>query len=240
MKGRIESRVNYFKSHPAALLLFVQLAMLIILPGLHGTSQSTRLVLAVFSIISILMAIVVVLRSQALNIIGITLGAVSILFTVTSMLPGYETWLACGMILEGTLYLYAAIALIWYMLSDHYVTLDEMFAAGACFTLLGWGFTYAYLALQMFQPLAFTGVRAPGEPRTWIELVFLSFTNLSATGAGDIIPVSPYARLLVIFEQMFGVAYVGVIVSRFMSLTMTGMEKHRARERAARDDHQEI
>lgn len=220
MRARIENRVNYFKSHPAALLLFVQVLMLLILPLLHDVHQS-RLVLASFSIVSMLLAIVVVLRSQAMNLIAITLGVVSLACTLGSLIEGQHGLLFYGNLLEGLLYFYTAVALIFYMLSDHDVTLDEMFAVGATFTLFGWAFTYFYLALQMVNPQAFTGLRDPEGPRNWIEMVFVSFTNLSATGSGDIIPVSPYARLLILLEQAIGVGYVGVVVSRFIGLTLS-------------------
>ncbi len=235
MRKRIENRVNYFKSHPAALLFFVQIAMLVMLPQLHG-EQFTRLAMAIFGIISMLLAIVVVLRSQAMNYVAIALGVGAIGFTLGSMIDGFSGLLVYGMLLEGLLYFYTAVALIYYMLSDHDVTLDEMFAAGATFTLLGWAFTYFYLALQIVSPNAFTGLRDPDGPRNWIEMVFVSFTNLSATGSGDIIPLTPYARLLILLEQALGVGYVGVIVSRFIGLTLKGKSDEERRNQEARED----
>lgn len=218
----IPTQISFFRRHPAALLLAVQILGLIMLPSLHDVFAS-RIALAVFSVISMLVAVVVVIRSQAVNAVAILLGVLALGTTLASLFPPYRFLLAYGMLFEGLLYLYTAGVLVYYMLSDHHVTLDEMFAAGATFTLLGWAFTYAYIALQHFDPQAFTGLREPGTPRTWIELAFLSFTNLSATGIGDILPISPYARLLAIFEQIFGVGYLGVIVSRFLSLTMHGI-----------------
>jgi hypothetical protein len=38
------------------------------------------------------------------------------------------------------LYFYAAYALILYMLEDHVITRDELFAVGATFTLVAWAF----------------------------------------------------------------------------------------------------
>ena len=46
-----------------------------------------------------------------------------------------------------------------------------------------------------------------------MELLFLSFTTLSSTGLGDVIPVQPFARGLVMIEQVAGVAYVAIVVS---------------------------
>jgi hypothetical protein len=53
-----------------------------------------------------------------------------------------------------------------------------------------------------------------------MELLFLSFTNLSATGIGDVLPVSSPARALVMLEQFAGVGYIAAVVSRLIGLTL--------------------
>ena len=37
-----------------------------------------------------------------------------------------------------------------------------------------------------------------------MELLFLSFTTLSSTGLGDVVPIKPFARSLVMIEQVAG------------------------------------
>ena len=51
-----------------------------------------------------------------------------------------------------------------------------------------------------------------------MELLFLSFTTLSSTGLGDVVPVKPFARRLVMIEQLAGLAYVAMVVSRLVGL----------------------
>jgi hypothetical protein len=128
-------------------------------------------------------------------------------------------------LLEAALYFYTAGSLIAYMLGDHDVTTDELFAAGATFTLIAWGFAYVYLVCQTWYPASFSGAARPGEPRSFIELLFLSFTNLSATGLGDVMPVTSLARVLVMLEQFAGVAYIAVVVSRLIGLTVLRQDR---------------
>src|SRR5919112_1573094 len=75
--------------------------------------------------------------------------------------------------LEAVLYFYAAGALIAYMLADHEVTRDELWAIGATFTLVAWGFAYAYVVVQEAAPGSFTAAVDPEAARTWMELLFL-------------------------------------------------------------------
>jgi Ion channel len=128
-------------------------------------------------------------------------------------------------LLEAALYFYTAGSLIAYMLGDHRVTTDELFAAGATFTLIAWGFAYVYLVCQVWYPSSFAGVVRPGDPRTFIELLFLSFTNLSAVGLGDVLPMNSLARVLVMLEQFAGVAYIAVVVSRLIGLTIIRQDR---------------
>ena len=53
-----------------------------------------------------------------------------------------------------------------------------------------------------------------------MELLFLSFTNLTSTGLSDVIPIKPFARGLVMIEQLGGLAYVVMLVSRVVGLTV--------------------
>ena len=95
---------------------------------------------------------------------------------------------------EAVLYLYAAGALIAYMLADHIITRDEMWAVGATFTLVAWAFAYIYVVVQAVEPGSFTAAVKPDADRTWVELLYLSFTTLTSVGLSDIVPVKPFAR----------------------------------------------
>ena len=113
----------------------------------------------------------------------------------------------------------AAAGLIRYMLADHQITRDELFAVGATFTLVAWAFAYTYTVCQGVEPGSFTA-NDPAGNRSWMELLFLSFTTLSSTGLSDVIPVKAFARGLVMIEQLAGLAYIAIVVSRLVALTV--------------------
>jgi hypothetical protein len=60
--------------------------------------------------------------------------------------------LAVSAALEAAFYFYAAGSLIAYMMADRHATTDELFAAGATFTLLVWAFTWVFVLLQALRP----------------------------------------------------------------------------------------
>jgi hypothetical protein len=115
------------------------------------------------------------------------------------------------------------------MMADRRATTDELFAAGATFTLLAWGFTYLYLLLQALQPGCFGAAVNPGAARTWTELMYMSFALLSSTGIGDVIPLTPHARALAALEMFVGVMYLAAVVSRLIGLTLQERRNHDGR-----------
>jgi len=95
----------------------------------------------------------------------------------------------------------------------------EMWAAAATFMLFVEAYAWVFMALAQVDPEAFTApAKFAHEQRTWVELLFLSGTNFSATGLGDILPVTPEARMLVVIEQWNGVIYLAMVVARLAGL----------------------
>lgn len=60
--------------------------------------------------------------------------------SLVAIVFGQPSLIAVSSMCEAALYFNAAASLISYMLHDHRVATDELFAAGATFTLLAWGF----------------------------------------------------------------------------------------------------
>ena len=84
---------------------------------------------------------------------------------------------------------------------------------------MAWGFAYVYNVVQILQPGCFTAAVDPTAPRTWMELLFLSFTTLTSTGLSDVVPITAHARSVVMIEQLAGLGYVALFVSRLVGLT---------------------
>ena len=209
------------RRHPSAFLLAAQLLSLLVHP-LMDQSLAGRWLFGAVALVVVPLALWVVGRSPLVNWIAWLLAVPAILLTLAGVASGQQDLLVASALLEACLYFYAAGGLIVYMLRDHHVSNDELFAAGATFTLLAWGFAYAYYVCQAWYPGSFTGFE-PDRPRRWLELLFLSFTTLSGVGLGDVLPVGAQARALVMLEMLTGVGYLAMGVSRLIGLaTMRG------------------
>ena len=60
-------------------------------------------------------------------------------------------------------YFFVSYAMIRYLFHDDRVTRDELFATGAAFTVVAWGFAYVYAAAQVLWPGSFVGDDGGGD-----------------------------------------------------------------------------
>ena len=205
------------RREPSAILLAAQLAGVLLYPFMEG-SDTGRALFSVFGIAILGLVVLAVRSTPALTWVGILLGVPATVLLLIQVVTGDDDLLPYSSAFEAVLYFYAAGALIAYMLADHVITRDELFAVGATFTLVAWAFAYVFTVCQAAEPGSFTAAVDPAGERTWMELLFLSFTTLTSTGLSDVVPVKPFARSLSMLEQIAGIAYVAMVVSRLVGL----------------------
>jgi hypothetical protein len=208
------------RRHPSAVLLAAQLLGVLLYPFMDASAPG-RAMLGLFSLLVLVLAVWAVRATPALSWVSILLGVPVVVLTILEGFnpTGRFTVLASSM-LHAAFYFYTSAALLQYMFKDRWVTPDELWATGATFTVVAWAFAYLFVAVQVVWPGSFTAAIDPAEPRSWVELLFLSFTTLTSTGLSDVVPVMPQARAVVMVEQVAGLLYVALVISRIVGLTL--------------------
>ncbi len=207
--------VRFVKKTPSALLLIVQLAGVLLYPFMSETSAG-QAAFAVFGILVLVLAVLAIRATPFLSWVSILIGAPAVVLLAIQVFTAREELFPWSSGFEAVLYFYAAMSMLAYMLEDSHVDTDELFAIGAVFTLLAWAFAYVFVVVQALQPGSFAG--GGSGTRSWMELLFLSFTTLSSTGLSDITPAKGHARSVVMIEQVAGVFYIAMVVTRLVSL----------------------
>ena len=179
------------RKQPSAFLLAVQILVILLLPALEDSDWG-RAVISLLSLSAVVTAVFTVRSTPALVMAHCAL---------------------------AIFYFYTAYALISYMFEDYWVTKDELFAVGACFTVLVFAFAYVFLAVQEVWPGSFIAYQGQGQ-RTFLELIYLSAAQLTSVGLSDVVPVLPEARAVSTVEQLGGVMYVAMVISRLVALTV--------------------
>ena len=202
----------------------VQLGGILLYPWME-TSPRGRAVLTAFGVLVLGVALRVVRRTPSLTWVALVLALLVVLLSVISAVAPHPGLTIATAALEATFYFYATGSLITYMLQDWVATTDELFAAGATFTLLAWAFAYVYVLCDAVFPGSFSVAGDALGTRTWMELLFLSVAVLSSVGLSDVLPAAPMARGLVMLESFAGVMYIALVVSRLISLTVVARKE---------------
>lgn len=217
--------------HPCADLLLIQLVGILVYPFLSDQPLG-RAIFSILALFVLVLAVMAVRMTPALSWISAILGLPVVVLTIWEAIsPGAESVVLWSSLFHAAFYFYTGYALLKYMFADHIVTTDELYATGATFTVLAWGFAYVFLATEIVWPDSFTAVSNPVDTKAWFEMLYLSVTTMTSLGLSDIVPIRPHARSVVMIEQIAGMLYLALVVARMIALTV-----NRNASRVTKDD----
>lgn len=214
----MSSNLRHVRTHPSAVLLGAQLVAVLLYPFLDGNTVG-RAGFGVVQLLIVLIAVYAVRRTPTLTWVALLLAPPAMVFTVLEAIsPNHDAIVLGSAVLHAPFYFFVSYSMIRYLFHDDKVTRDELFATGAAFTVVAWGFAYVYAAAQVIWPGSFSGVGDADADRTWFELLYMSFTTLTSVGMSDVIPVLDHARSLVMIEEVAGVLYIALVITRLVGL----------------------
>jgi len=192
--------------------LFAALLLLIVLvPFFEGTAQG-RILLNIINVLVLVTSAVAVSRSRTCFTLAIVLGGAAIGCQLASVALSEPHLLHVSRASSAAFYFLTLCYLLAYVFRNEVLTVDKLYGAAAAYLMLGvlWG--YFYMLLLASHPGA---VASSGQPI--IEIVYFSFTVLTSTGFGDIVPTHPVARMLCVVEQTAGVLFIAILIARLAS-----------------------
>ncbi|MEP6854849.1 MAG: ion channel [Pedococcus sp.] len=211
--------IKAVRGHPSGVLLAAQLLEVLAYPFAADTPVG-RAVIGLFGVLVLSVAVYAVRATPALTWVAVVLGVPVVALTVAEgLFPTNLQVVLWSALFHAAFYGYTGYGLIRYLFDDSWVTRDEIFAVGANFTVVSWMFAYLYMAVQVLYPNSFIAFQGEGH-RTFLELLYFSFANLTSVGLSDVAAVLPHARSVVILEQVAGVMYVALIIARVVGLTI--------------------
>jgi hypothetical protein len=208
---------HFARSTPCAVLLVVQLAGVLLYPSMDD-STAGRAGFSLFGLLVLALTVLAVRATPFLTWVAMLVAVPSVVLLAVSVFVNHPDLVVWSAAFEMVLYCYAAVSLLAYMLHDEQVSTDELFAIPAVFTLLAWAFAYLFVVVQALDAHAFLPPGAGQQARSWMDLLFLSFTTLSSTGLSDITPISGHGRSVVMLEQVAGIFYIAMVVTRLVAL----------------------
>jgi len=209
---------NYIKL-PNVQLLLALVALILLYPFLEHL-QSGRVAVIAFDWAILVLALHSAKSTGAQTNLGYALLIPTIVLQATGALTGSGGFHVVVLVFQAALHAFVIICLFRYVLSDEVMTVDELFAAASMYAMLAFVFAYLYSIVEYLSPGAFY-INASNNPDgvfSWFEMLYFSFTCLTSVGFGDITPVSDYARSLVMIQQLVGVLYLAIVISRLITM----------------------
>ena len=115
----------------------------------------------------------------------------------------------------------------------HKVTTDNVLGALAAYLFIGLAMGLLYTVLESLHPFSFktsseiAKALANFHTRT-ASLVYFSFTTLTTSGYGDILPGTPLTRTLAWMEAVAGQFYLAVLVAGLIGMRVSQVDSTRS------------
>ena len=204
---------------PNVQLLLALVALILLYPFLERM-QSGRIAVVAFDWAILVLALRSAKSTGVQTNLGYALLIPTIILQATEALIGGGGIHVVVLLFQTALHTFVIVCLFRYVLSDEIMTLDELFAAASMYAMLAFVFAYLYSIIEYYAPGSFY-INASNNPDgvfTWFEMLYFSFTCLTSVGFGEITPVSDHARSWVMIQQLVGVLYLAIVISRLISM----------------------
>jgi hypothetical protein len=105
------------------------------------------------------------------------------------------------------------VYMLRYVFRPEVMTADKLFGAAAAYLMIGSFWATLYALTNLFYPGSFVGL---GDSRNadLTDFLYFSYTVLTSTGFGDIVPKTRQARAVCNVEQLTGALYVAILIAR--------------------------
>jgi hypothetical protein len=197
--------------------LFVAVLVLVMAVLLLEPTPRGRLLVNAINLLVLVAAVAAVGRTPLSFVIALLLAAPAFVFQLLAIDEADPRFLVRSWAFGAALYVATIGYQLHYVFQREVMTTDKLYGAAAAYLMLGvlWGYLYA-IAGQL-QPGSFAIGGAVGTPQ-FADLVYFSFTVLTSTGFGDIVPVLRYARGLCVFEQLTGALFLAILIARLAGI----------------------
>ena len=154
----------------------------------------------------------------------------AILATVLARAFSSDALIGAAFVVDSLLLAVAAVTILRRVVPSAMVDFRTILGAISVFTLLGLLFGFLFLALgRLVAGDVFTGV-SHAQARDYL---FFSYTTLTTTGYGNLVPAGDIGQILSVFEMLTGQIFLVTLVAGLVSLWRPG-----ARAAEAADEQQ--
>jgi hypothetical protein len=206
--------VQWVRRHRSALLMCAFVAQILASP-LADKDAHVGALLALALLTTLLVGAGYLANRRIVRLVVVPVGA---LWVVARALEAFGDHRHVYTQLAPVMGLALSCAVLWGILDRFYsiplVIRGVLSEAFICYLIIAVAFSQLYSVLSRLVPHAFNEFIPYAQSSTFL---YFSMDTLSGVGSGNIAPVDPYIRLIAGLENMIGIFFLAVVVSRLVS-----------------------
>jgi hypothetical protein len=208
-------------------LVLVLVLVTYVLTSLLGNRGWDAVVLVVATSMTSVVALISSHARPRLIHIAVALSILTVALATVAAISGGQTWLNFASLIQVLLLAVAMGAVLRRVVSAPEVGSRTILGALSVYTVLGILFTFVYGAIDRIQD----GPFFEGTPhQAGSDFLFFSYTTLTTTGYGDLVPGGQPGRMISGLEMMIGQIFLVTLVAGLVSLWRPGEALRRRRE----------
>jgi Ion channel len=162
--------------------------------------------------------------------LGIYLSGLGMLLALIGAISGDKFWLEVGALVQVCLLAAAMAAVLVRVVSTPEVSVRTILGAISVYTVLGLLFAFLFEAIGRFQGSPFFESHPTLHHSDYL---FFSYTTLTTTGYGDLVPGGQPGRMLAGIEMLMGQIFLVTLVAGLVAVWRPGTGLKARRERHA-------
>ena len=152
---------------------------------------------------------------RSVRIVALAVMALSAVIAVENLFASDSArQLSLVFLVASLLYLIAPFSILRHLLTRQVVDIQTVLGALAAYLLFGMFFAFAYQAMAHMQSSAFFGTSGDG---TFPQDLFFSFTTLTTTGYGNLVPAGNPGQSMAVLEMLVGQLFLISAVAKVIN-----------------------
>jgi hypothetical protein len=148
---------------------------------------------------------------------AILLVACSMVVMLVSVFNPAHTLRIANWLLLAVFFGFVSVGFFSYLGRSGSITSGRLYASVSLYFMLGTFYYAIFNVIETVYPGSFVEAVSRSSEIRRSSLLYLSLVTLTTLGYGDIVPVSPPARMLTALEAATGVLYVAITVARLVA-----------------------
>lgn len=201
-----------------ALLIFLILYFFLLFP--MGQISSLKLMVNLFFSLILISGVIAATKNRVFRTIVFSWGILLFFFLWARHLFPHQTLTFVTICMSLTFLVLLTLLMLGQVFREGPTTSHRITGAVAIYLLLGLIWSLAYQLIAFLVPDAFSIQGAVGlsiKDSIQSHLFYFSFITLTTLGYGDIVPVHPMARLLVMLEGVTGQLFPAILIAQLVA-----------------------